>query len=449
MEPGGGDGTGPGGPDIGSLKVLVPVATPRPVPPAPPGGWGRRATWFSDGCEPFRQVARSWAVGLAGTVVTLGSDATPAARAALLRGVRHAHGAGGPLVLVHGGAGGASLLHTLSLERPGMACAAVEVAPTRGALEAAWAVARAPLPGSIEVTVDARGLATVPAWREAAWPNGRPSLAPGDRVLVTGGTGGLGSAVALHLGRRLKVHPVLVDTAPLGAARTQATLSRLSSAGVACTHLVADVTDAASVAGALRGVGAERPITAVVHCAGLISGGRLATLDVAGVDRLRAPKVDGLRTLLATLDRRDLRVVLGFGSVLSHVPHPSVGAYAYANELLRRELRRAQCYAPGPRYLAVEWSVWDGAGMAFASGATAQARRAGYAPIALAEGLSAVERLLGWPGPEAGVLVGSCFPGLRPRAGRGVRSTSRAVQEGDRRGRTAPGPARTPTPRTR
>lgn len=435
-----------------ALRLLVPHRIPISVPPTASGGWDRRPAVVLGGAHqgPGSTVA-SWAGELSGIVVGLGQHATVTAQAALLRAIGYGVARGGPLVLVHTGAGGASLLHTLAREHPTLACVSLEVADTPMALQTARAFARRPQLGSTEVSVDAAGHASGLGWREERWPTGAPRLAAGERVVVTGGTGGLGSAVALHLARRLGLHPVLVDSAPAGSGPARAALARLRGAGVAFTHVVVDVTDGVALAAALGPCTRDRPVTAIVHCAGVISAGPVATLDVACLSRLSAPKVKGLQTLLSVLERRHLRVVLGFGSVLSHLPHPLVGAYAYANERLRRELQRAQQDAPGPRYLAVEWSVWDGAGMAHVSGATAQARRAGYAPIPLAEGLAAVERLLAWSGPSQYALVGASFPGLRAcsgdgadAAGEAVSSTTRGAPEADRWGRRTPAPVRTP-----
>lgn len=399
-----------------ALRVLAPCPSPIPVPPSAPRARARRPTVvLGDGVHPLGTSVASWAGEVNGTVVVLGHQATVRAQATLLAAVGRAVAGGGPLTLIHAGAGGASLLHTLAREHPGLGCLSIEVADTPAAHQTARAFARRPPPGSTEIIIDGAGRASVAGWRERPWPTAPPRLEAGDRVVVTGGTGGLGSAVARHLALRWDVHPVLVDAASASSERTRAALDSLSHAGVAFTHATADVTDAGALGAALAPTVAAGGVAAVVHCAGVIAAGPVAALSVAALGRLAAPKVEGLRALLSVLDRRRLRFVLGFGSVLSHLPHPLVGAYAYANERLRREMQAAERAAPGPRYLAVEWSVWDGAGMAHASGAVAQARLGGYVPIPLAQGLEAVERLLGWAGPSSSVLVGASFPGLRAR----------------------------------
>jgi enediyne polyketide synthase len=147
-----------------------------------------------------------------------------------------------------------------------------------------------------------------------------------------------------------------------------------------------------------------------VHCAGTIEGCPVRGLEPPDLMRVVAPKVEGLRAVLGAADPRRLKVVLAFGSILARVPHGNAGAYALANELLRREVDRLAATAPGPRYLTAEWSIWDGAGVAAESGAVAVARQAGYAPIRLAEGLAAVERLLAWQGPGTSVLISEESP---------------------------------------
>jgi hypothetical protein len=110
-------------------------------------------------------------------------------------------------------------------------------------------------------------------------------LAGPGTVLVTGGTGTLGRAVAQHLvdahgvrslvlaGRRGGAVPV---TAPDG--------ERVDVRVVAC-----DVSDRAALAALLDGI---PDLGAVVHAAGVIDDALLADLDEERLDRVLAPKAD-------------------------------------------------------------------------------------------------------------------------------------------------------------
>ncbi len=402
-----------GAPAQDAPRLWLPVPTPVPIPPRPPAVVGHRSRWtcFADGAGALKAAVQEWPPGLAGTVAVLPAEPTPPAMATLLQAAQHVAGTGERLVLIHAGVGGTSLLRTLCSEQQALSCLSIDVAPTRPALAAAAGVATTwQGTGVNELSVDAQGLATVDSWAAVPFPEGKPPLSPGDLVLVTGGLGGLGGSVARRLARRFGAHPVLLDRADPTLPGPRRVLEELRSAGLAFTHLTADVTDPVAVRSALEPLTSQRSVAAVVHCAGLIEGGRVGSLDTTRISRLFEPKVTGLRSVLAALDHRRLRVVVAFGSVLARRPHPGVGAYALANELLRREVERCAQRWPGPRYVTAEWSVWEGAGVAAETGATAVARQAGYSPVPLAEGLDTVERLLAWDASPSGVLVSARLP---------------------------------------
>ncbi|MEO3809886.1 SDR family NAD(P)-dependent oxidoreductase [Sphaerisporangium sp. B11E5] len=366
--------------------------------------------------DPLAAALNGWGSPAGGTAVVLPHTLTRHGAAVLLAATRQVFPGGGPLVLLHRGAGGDSLLRTLRRESRGLDLLSVEMPP--GAPGAAAAAARdlamaagaAVRAGVHEVRVDADGLAWSTSWHEKPFPKEKPPLAEGDLVVVTGGLGGLGRTVARHLAERLGVQPVLLDHVDPTTPRAQGQLADLRTSGLPFVHLPVDVTDPEAVRAVLRGVTRSKPISAIVHCAGTIEGGQVRGIELPDLLRVAAPKVDGLRAVLAAADPRRLKVVLAFGSILARVPHGNAGAYALANELLRREVDRLASTMPGPRYLTAEWSIWDGAGVAAESGAVAVARQTGYTPIRLGEGLAAVERLLAWRGPGTTVLISEESP---------------------------------------
>lgn len=384
-------------------------------------GWhgcvtGRRFTSGVGDAGVLKTAVDRWPLSADTTLVALGSDLTAPAITTLLTAVRHAARCSRRLVLVHSGAGGTSLLQALRRERPGLDCASIEVAePSPAALAAARAHALA-AGGPAEVMIDGHGLATTLDWRQAELPPVDRPLAPGDPVVITGGLGGLGCAVACRLSRRFGAHPVVLDCLAPRCPTAQQALGDLHVTGRPVSCHTVDVTDPDQVRGALRPIMASGRTVVVVHCAGVIAGGPVLSLDPSRLDRLVAPKAAGLRTVLAALGPARTRTVIAFGSVLARSPHPGVGGYALANELLRREVDRCARRAPRPRYLTAEWSVWDGAGVAAATGAVKVARQAGYTPIALADGLSTLEHLLAWPGAATSVLVSAEPPAMRSGA---------------------------------
>ncbi|MEV4741001.1 KR domain-containing protein [Streptomyces sp. NPDC049555] len=334
--------------------------------------------------------------------VVLGAEHRPRDNALLLEGVaRAAATPGRRLVLVHRGAGGASLLRAAALEAPGLKVTALEQAGPLTAERVARLV-RAAGDGA-EVRVAQDGTATRTVWQPAALPAPAPA---GGTVLVTGGLGGLGLRAAGVLAARAGWRPVLLDVTAPGQldAISARLLARLRAAVPRTRVLTADVTDPKAVASALWRL--ATPVHAVVHCAGLVDGGPVAGSHPADLARLQAAKAGGLHAVLDALDVGALRQVVVFGSITARVPHRQMGGYGFANELLRRQALRRAAALPHCATVVAEWSVWSGAGQAHAMGAVPQARRMGMAPVPLGPGMAALLRLMAWPpGPGRGVSL--------------------------------------------
>jgi NAD(P)-dependent dehydrogenase (short-subunit alcohol dehydrogenase family) len=388
--------------------------------PATAGSFERRC-WHIIGDEnhavAFELRARSAppGAGPCGTAVLLGRQFGWEDNARLLDGIAAACRDGGRLALVHLGAGGASLLRVAATENPGLDVVSVELSPQPSprAVRVATTVANSCPARVLELQIDDQGRITRTVWQpvELPPPATGPSAAPAS-VLITGGLGGLGVRAAHMLARTVGLHPLIVDHARLdslgaGVARH---LAYLHNSPTGCTVLDVDLTDHSATMAALSDLDTP-PVSAVVHCAGVLLGGPLsafAALDLAAAQRV---KVDGLRNVLDAVDTNRLRHLVTFGSVTAEQPHRSMACYALANELLRRATFDAARALPCCATVAAEWSLWSGAGMAYRAGAIPQARRMGMTPVSLRAGMSALACLLGWPpGPQAAtalVLSGS------------------------------------------
>lgn len=380
------------------------ISTAADQPVAPPGDV-RSYRWTVIGPDRHPLAARLRAAGRAdapeAVAVLLGRVFHRVDNGRLLQGIRAAVTRGARLAVVHLGAGGGSLARAAAVENPGLDCVVVELTggPTRAAVHTADALLTAAAPAA-EVLVDGLGRITTTDWR----PVGRPDPVPPPRstgtVLITGGLGGLGLRVAALLSCRHGLRPILADTArpeQLGVAAHRHLDRIAATTGV--TVCRTDVTDGAAVRRAVADSGRE-PVVGVVHCAGLLRGGPVTAATASGLAAVQAVKVDGLHRVLEAVDRQALRRVLVFGSITAERPHRSLGAYALANELLRRCAERLAADLPEAATLIAEWSIWSGAGMAHGTpGAVAAARRLGLPPVPLGPGLAAVDALWRMPVP--------------------------------------------------
>ncbi|WP_107645732.1 type I polyketide synthase [Streptomyces formicae] len=193
---------------------------------------------------------------------------------------------------------------------------------------------------------------------DSAW---RPD--PDRPVLVTGGLGTLGTLVARHLVTEHGVRDlVLVGRKGLATEGAPELRDELAALGARVTVAACDVAERASVAALLASL--DRPLGAVVHTAGVVDDGVLESLTPDRVERVFAPKVDGLRHLDELTRDADLSAFLVFSSAAGLLGSAGQASYAAANAALDAlVLRRRTLGLPG---VSLAWGMW-----AAASGMTA------------------------------------------------------------------------------
>ncbi|HYE07047.1 MAG TPA: SDR family NAD(P)-dependent oxidoreductase [Planctomycetota bacterium] len=245
------------------------------------------------------------------------------------------------------------------------------------------------------------------------------ALGPDDVLLVTGGGKGIAAECALAVARRWRCRLVLLGRAEPGAdAALAENLRRIAATGAIAEYARADVADARAVAHALAAARARTgAITAVMHGAGRNEPRLLRDLDAAAMARTAAPKVAGLRHVLAALDEDALRLVVGFGSIIARTGMRGEADYALANEAMAADISAWGRAHPSCRVLTIDWSVWSGTGMAERLGRVEELARRGVTPIAPDEGVRALVDLLSRPTPDRVVVCGRFpeTPALRHR----------------------------------
>ncbi len=318
-------------------------------------------------------------------------------------------------VLVQQGWGGGGFARTLHLENPGVAVCVVNVAaPHRQA--AGWIVAEAlAADGFAEVhwTSDGRRLEPRLKLAEFSPPQIKPEISAGpeDVLLVTGGGKGIAAECALAFARETGVKLALLGRSdPKSDKELVENFSRIAAAGVRSGYVRADVTDAAAVRAAVAEIeGNLGPVTAILHGAGVNTPQLISALDEAAFRRTVAPKISGARNLLAAVDADKLRLFITFGSIIARTGLPGEADYAAANEWLAALTREFQTQHPRCHCLALEWSVWSGAGMGERLGRVEALARQGITPITVDEGVRTFCALLRQPMPAVSMVVAGRF----------------------------------------
>ncbi|MFT7837916.1 SDR family NAD(P)-dependent oxidoreductase [Saccharothrix sp. BKS2] len=257
-------------------------------------------------------------------------------------------------------------------------------------------------------------------------------LDPDGAVLITGGTGALGGLLARHLVTAHGVrHLVLVSRG--GSA--PALCAELAALGAEVTAVACDLADREAVAGLLASI--PRPLTAVVHAAGVLADATVSALTPERLDEVLRPKLDGAWHLHELTG--DLAAFVLFSSAAGVLGGPGQANYAAGNAFLDAlaQHRRAR----GLPAVSLAWGHWGRSdGMAGGLDERDRARMAGAGIAALSEeeGLALFDAALG---ADEALLVPVRFDPAAPHPDSPL--LRRLARGRDRRaaGRAAPAPA--------
>ncbi len=219
--------------------------------------------------------------------------------------------------------------------------------------------------------------------------------------LITGGLRGLGSRVAEWMALRGARHLVLLGRDP-GSETARETARRVEAAGAQVTMLATDVGVQEQVQAVIARIDATLPpLRGIVHAAGILADGILATMDDHQFASVFGPKAIGALNLHRATAHLDLDFFTSFSSTSSLMGNPGQGNYAAANAFLDRLawLRHSQ----GRAAQTIHWGPWSEIGMS----ATAQGQRSfefGVGTISPVRGIEALGAVSEMDLPELAVM---------------------------------------------
>jgi acyl transferase domain-containing protein/acyl carrier protein len=226
--------------------------------------------------------------------------------------------------------------------------------------------------GEDQVAVRAGGVLGRRLVRVAATPAPAPEVR--GTVLVTGGTGAVGSRVARWLAAQGAEHLVLTSRRGADAPGAEELRAELTALGAEVTVVAVDVADRAALAAVL----AEHPVTGVVHAAGVSQlDAPIAHVTAAELAEVTAAKVLGAANLDALVG--DVELFVLFSSIAGVWGSGGQAAYSAANAYL--DALAAGRRARGLAATAVAWGAWGRDGMAAQGGMAAQLARRGLAAM--------------------------------------------------------------------
>ncbi|MBB4787444.1 acyl transferase domain-containing protein/acyl carrier protein [Streptomyces rapamycinicus] len=220
------------------------------------------------------------------------------------------------------------------------------------------------------------------------------SVAIGDgTILITGGTGSLGSLVARHLVTEHGVRDlVLVSRQGPDADSATELAAELQQHGARVRTLSCDLTDRTALATLIDEIG---PLTGVVHTAGALADATVEHLDAEALATTFAPKANTAWWLHELTQDHDLTLFALFSSVAGILGSPGQANYAAANTFLDAlATHRRGLGLPGT---SLAWGSWQRVGgLTRSLGATDRNRqaRAGLRPLSDAEGTALFDAAL-------------------------------------------------------
>ncbi|MER5809047.1 type I polyketide synthase [Streptomyces sp. NPDC002033] len=215
----------------------------------------------------------------------------------------------------------------------------------------------------------------------------------GGAVLVTGGTGVVGAAVARHL---VAVHGVrdlvLVSRRGSQAPGAAELVDELVGLGAVVRLVACDVADRGAVGELVAGVSGLR---GVVHAAGAVDDGVVTGLTAERLVSVLRPKVDAAWYLHEATRGLGLELFVLFSSAAGVFGSPGQANYAAANVFLDALAVRRR--AEGLAAQSLSWGLWEETSELTATLGAAGLRRmnaGGVLPLSTEEGLALFDRAI-------------------------------------------------------
>ncbi|WP_405862077.1 type I polyketide synthase [Streptomyces sp. NBC_00090] len=213
-------------------------------------------------------------------------------------------------------------------------------------------------------------------------------LDPEGTVLITGGTGGLGALFAKHYVKAYGArHLLLVSRRGTTAEGVTELVTELTELGAHVDVAACDVTDRDALARIIGNL--ERPLTAVVHAAGILDDATIESLTPGQLARVLGPKAEAALHLDELTADLDLSSFVLFSSVAALIGSPGQGNYAAANATLDALAIRRR--AGGLPATSLAWGLWGeagGMGAGLDAAELARLERMGVGALSAEQGLA-------------------------------------------------------------
>jgi polyketide synthase 12 len=177
-------------------------------------------------------------------------------------------------------------------------------------------------------------------------------------VLITGGTGMAGSALARHVVASHGVRNlILVSRRGPDAPGAAELVAELSAVGAQAHVVACDAADGVALAKVIADIPVQRPLSAVIHAAGVLDDAVVTSLTPDRVDVVLRAKVDAAWNLHELTRELDLSAFVLFSSMSGLVGSSGQGNYSAANSFL--DGLAVHRRAHGLPAISLAWGLWD------------------------------------------------------------------------------------------
>ncbi|HXO82732.1 MAG TPA: type I polyketide synthase, partial [Mycobacterium sp.] len=177
-------------------------------------------------------------------------------------------------------------------------------------------------------------------------------------VMITGGTGMVGSALAHHLVVNHDArHLLLISRRGPDSAGAAELAAELSAAGAEVSVVACDAGDRAALAKVIADIPVQHPLSAVIHAAGVLDDAVVTSLTPERVDAVLRAKVDAAWNLHELTQDSNVSAFVLFSSMAGLVGSSGQANYAAANSFL--DALAAHRRAHGLPAMSLGWGLWD------------------------------------------------------------------------------------------
>ncbi|MGA8327758.1 MAG: SDR family NAD(P)-dependent oxidoreductase, partial [Mycobacterium sp.] len=205
-------------------------------------------------------------------------------------------------------------------------------------------------PAGLRYLSQARHTGKVVLTMPDAWASGT--------VLITGGTGMAGSALARHVVANHGARNVLlVSRRGPDAAGATDLVAELQAGGAEVSVVACDAADRPALAKVLADIPAQHPLSAVIHAAGVLDDAVVTSLTPERVDAVLRAKVDAAWNLHELTRDTPIAAFVMFSSMAGLVGSSGQANYAAANTFLDGLATHRRAHKLPA--ISLGWGLWD------------------------------------------------------------------------------------------